>query len=222
MIYNVKPLLDFIAKPESGGDYNIVYGGIRPHHWPPKALTRMTIGEVLAWQDSIDRLYPSEAAGRYQIMEDTLRGLYRQAGFSLDDTFNEATQDELAYALLVRRGLHDYIEGKISAEKFAQNLSMEWASLPAIYKDRMGRPAKGQSYYAGDGLNRSHVTINAFLAAVRGAAVTSSTLPTPYQHAEWAKDYIPGARQPIADHVPVRRAPSLWASIIETIRGLFK
>ena len=100
---NVKPLLDFIAKPESGGDYNIVYGGIHARHRPRKRLVTMTIGEVLDWQDSIDPIYMSEAAGRYQIMEDTLRGLYSSAGLTLRDLFNERNQDILATQLLKRR-----------------------------------------------------------------------------------------------------------------------
>jgi hypothetical protein len=162
----IKPLLDFIAKPESGGDYNIVWGGIKRHHRPLKPLVRMTIGQVLDWQDSIDPLYMSEAAGRYQIMEDTLRGLYRDAGLTRQDLFDETNQDRLATQLLRRRGLTDYMSGRMTALKFAQSLSKEWASLPATIKDKRGRPAKGQSYYAGDGLNRAHVTIPALLSAV--------------------------------------------------------
>ena len=70
-----KPLLDFIANAEHGGhpDYNAVWGGIKAKDRPPKKLVEMTIGEVLDWQDMIDPHYKSEAAGRYQIMEDTLR-----------------------------------------------------------------------------------------------------------------------------------------------------
>ncbi|MEM8773844.1 MAG: hypothetical protein AAGF53_02360 [Pseudomonadota bacterium] len=165
-ISQVKPLLDFIAKPESGGDYNIVYGGIKNKHRPPKLLTKMTIGEVLDWQDSIDRLYPSEAAGRYQIMEDTLRGLYHDAGLTLMHRFSEKNQDLLALQLLKRRGLSHFLAGLTAPIKFAQSLSKEWASLPATIKDKRGRKAKGQSYYAGDGLNRSHVTIPEFMAAI--------------------------------------------------------
>lgn len=164
---NVKPLLEFIGKPESGCDYNVVYGGIKTKHRPVKPLVTMTIGQVLDWQDRIDPLYMSEASGYYQIMEDTLRGLYASAGLTTSDLFNEENQDRLAVQLLRRRGLDDYMSGKITARKFAQNLSKEWASLPAITKDRQGRPAQGQSYYAGDGLNKSHVSIEDTIAAVQ-------------------------------------------------------
>lgn len=161
---SVADLLDFIAKPESGGDYNVVWGGIRKADRPARPLVRMTIGEVLAWQDSIDARYQSEAAGRYQIMEDTLRGLYAEAGLGLADLFDAGNQDRLAVALLKRRGLREYLTGQIGAEAFANNLAKEWASLPVV-----SGPKKGRSYYAGDGLNKSHVSVDAFLAAVRSA-----------------------------------------------------
>lgn len=160
-------LLNLIGGVEAPQGYNQVYGGIRSPDQPPKALTSMTVNEVLAWQDSIDARYPSEAAGRYQVMEDTLRGLVKSGQVSGNARFNESTQDQIAVTLMKRRGLDDYQTGRISADKFAQKLSQEWASLPAITVDRKGRRASGQSYYAGDGLNRSHVAIDAILNAVR-------------------------------------------------------
>ncbi|MDD9727242.1 hypothetical protein PVV74_17415 [Roseovarius sp. SK2] len=193
---SIKRLLDFIAKPESGGDYNIVYGGIARKDRPSKPLTSMTIGEVLDWQDSIDPFYPSEAAGKYQIMEDTLRGLYREAGLTRNDKFDESGQDYLATQLLRRRGLTDYMSGRITPLKFAQNLSKEWASLPCTIKDRKGRPARGQSYYAGDGLNKSHVTIEALMQAV--------------------EDVKDGGPAPAAPKPPTG---GFWASIIKAIFG---
>lgn len=162
------PLHDLIGSVEAPKGYNQVYGGIRRNDQPPKPLTSMTVNEVLAWQDSIDTRYNSEAAGRYQIMEDTLRGLKSQGKVGGNELFNEATQDRLATTLMERRGLNDFQAGRISQDQFAQNLSMEWASLPAIFSDKRGRPATGQSYYAGDGLNRSHLTRNQVLASVRG------------------------------------------------------
>jgi muramidase (phage lysozyme) len=173
MTYNVDELLEFIAWPESRGDIDIVYGGIKLKDRPPNKLSTMTIGEVLAWQDSIDSQYPSEAAGKFQIMEDTLRGLYKQAGLTAGSLYSASNQRKLAIALLQRRGLDKYLSGSITTLKFADNLSKEWASLPATIKDREGRPARGQSYYAGDGLNRSHVSIADLLAKVATVKVTT-------------------------------------------------
>jgi len=154
-------LLSFIAKHESRGDFNVVWAGIKKADQPKKPLTAMTIGEVLAWQDSIDARYRSEAAGAYQILEDTLRGLWKEAGLTLTSRFDEAGQKTLAVALLKRRGLVRYLEGKISTEVFANNLAHEWASLPLV-----SGKGKGRSAYAGDGLNQALTDVAPFLAAV--------------------------------------------------------
>ena len=158
---SVKPLLDFIGKIEGRSDYNIVWGGIKAKDWPPKHLTTMTIREVLAWQDKIDPRYMSEAAGVYQILEDTLRDLYAEAGLTLDDLFDRAGQDALAVQLLKRRGLKKFLAGQMSVNDFCNNLAMEWASLPVV-----SGPKTGQSYYGGDGLNKSRVSVKAFTDVV--------------------------------------------------------
>jgi hypothetical protein len=200
----VDSLLDFIAKPESGGDFNAVWGRIKAADRPKKPLTKMTIGEVLDWQDSIDPYYNSEASGAWQFMEDTLRGLYAEAGLSRSSMFDEKNQRILATQLLRRRGLDDYLSGELNAKKFAQSLSKEWASLPCTIKDRKGRAAQGQSYYAGDGLNRSHVTISALMKAVNDAK-SEPVAPIP--------DHTPEA--------PPSAAPSIWRTIINAILSIF-
>jgi len=167
------PLLDFIGNKESNG-YDDIWGGIRnPRHRPSKPLTSMTIQEVLDWQESIDAIYNSEAAGRYQIMEDTLRGynndkggktgksLYERAGLSAGDLFSPINQDKMAVVLLEGRGLTSFLDGKITREQFANNLASEWASLPLVTG-----PGAGQSKYAGDGLNRSLTSIQEFLSVI--------------------------------------------------------
>lgn len=157
----MKPLLDFIAKYESRGDYDAIWGGIAKKDHPRTPLTRMTVGEVLDWQDSIDHKYRSEAAGRYQILEDTLRDIYSPAGVRLTDTFSEYTQDRLAIYLLKRRGLSAFLRGDMRAEDFANSLAREWASLPVV-----NGPKKGRSFYAGDGLNKAHAPVDSFLKLV--------------------------------------------------------
>jgi len=173
-IRQVRPLLDFIAKYESRGNYDAIWGGIRNRDRPPKALTQMTVQEVLNWQDSIDHHYMSEASGRYQILEDTLRGLYREAGVRRTDIFDEVTQDRLALQLLKRRGLVDYLEGRMRVSTFANSLAKEWASLPVVTG-----PNKGRSYYAGDGLNKAHADVDPFLLAVRQLLVRAEDTAAP-------------------------------------------
>lgn len=193
----VKALLDFIAQPESRGDFNAVWGGIKAKDKPKRPLVQMTIAEVLAWQDSIDARYPSEAAGAYQIMEDTLRPLPVAAGLLPSDLFNEANQDALATVLLKRRGLDRYLAGGMSAEEFSNNLAKEWASLPIVTG-----PNRGRSFYAGDGLNKSHVDVEAFLAAVR--AVKPAT--------HWGIPETPAAQPPaVSAHAKPSFFARLWA-----------
>lgn len=207
----MKTLLDFIAAHESEGAarklgisaYDVVWGGIKAKDRPPRPLTTMTIGEVLAWQDSIDRLYQSEAAGRYQIMEDTLRGLYAEADMRLTDLFDRAGQDKLAVALLNRRGLSGYLSGALTAETFANNLAREWASLPVVTG-----PKKGKSYYAGDGLNAAGVSVKPFLAAIE-AIKAKPLAPTPVAASPTPDPVIKPAVE-----VP---APTGWGAIIAAL-----
>lgn len=201
LVRTARPLLDFIAQFESRGNYNIVWGGIKTQHKPPRPLTSMTIGQVLAWQDSIDPLYMSEAAGKYQIMEDTLRGLYREAGMTTADLYDEAGQDRLGTALLLRRGYGQYLSGDISAEKFANSLAKEWASLPVVTG-----PKRGRSYYGGDGLNKSHVSVSKFMAAVKRAGKAAP---------------IPDAPKAPAHPDPAERPRGGLAGLIRALLALF-
>ncbi len=169
---NVRPLLDFIRSHEAPKGYGQVWGGIRPAHRPKRPLETMTVQQVLDWQDSIDRLYRSEAAGGYQVLEDTLRDHYRKAGLSPTDVFDAATQDRFAVYLLKRRGLDDYVAGVLTAEDFANRLAREWASLPLV-----SGPNRGRSYYAGDGLNRSLTTADEFLRVVRAVREKPAAAP---------------------------------------------
>lgn len=71
-------------------------------------LTGMTLSEVLALQQSMlahpNNSFNSSAVGRYQITRRTLQSLIDELGLTGDRLFDEDTQDELARALLRRRG----------------------------------------------------------------------------------------------------------------------
>ena len=162
----VSQLLRMIGRHESRNNYNIVYFGSKIK--TPKPLIQMTVQEVRNWQDkSVRAGSASSAAGYYQIIRDTMDYLIRSGVIQRGELFNEACQDRAGVGLLERRGLSNYRSGQISAEQFAQNLSMEWASFPAITRDKRGRAATGQSYYAGDGLNKSLTSISQVMAAVK-------------------------------------------------------
>ena len=169
----VTPLLDFIGNKESEG-YDDISGLISQSRYPAKSLTQMTIQEVLDWQESIDQYQLSEAVGRYQIMEDTLRGynndssagpgnpLYTRAGISAGDLFSPQNQDKMAIVLLNQRGLQKFVDGELTREQFANNLASEWASLPLVTG-----PNAGRSKYAGDEAgNKALTTVQEFLNAI--------------------------------------------------------
>lgn len=149
----IDALKNLIGHHESRNDYNVVFGEKR------MPLTNMTINQVLAWQHRYtENGSPSSAAGRYQIIEKTLRGLKNEMGLTGNEKFDAAMQDRMFVRLAQRRGLNDFISGRISEDRFMRNLSQEWASLP---KDN-----SGLSYYHGDGLNRAHASPASVRAAL--------------------------------------------------------
>ena len=156
----MKRTLDLIGHLESRGQYDAVFGGIkgpdRPLKRTGKRLTELTVYEVLQWQDSIDHMYRSEAAGKFQVMEDTLRELVAQGRVDGNSLFNKETQDRVALILMKRRGLPKFLKGDMATEIMANNLAMEWASLPVCKEFTRGGKLRryGYSYYAGDGLNK--------------------------------------------------------------------
>ena len=154
-----RPLLDLIAQAESRGNYNAYFGNASNTE---VKFTEMSVAEVLDWQKAfVAQGNPSSAAGRYQIINTTLAGLVQELDLQGSEMFDEAMQDRLALALLERRGVVAYINGRIDAKQFAAELAKEWAGLPRILGD-----APEKSYYAGDGLNTALVGADEVLRVV--------------------------------------------------------
>ena len=166
------PLLDLIGNAESNGYDDI--SGLVKRRKPSQPITELTIQEILDWQESIDRFQLSEAVGRYQIMEDTLRGydndrtvgpgnpLAKRAGLTNSSLFSPENQDKLALALLNYRGLTKFLNGEITRDQFANNLASEWAALPLVTGSK-----KGLSKYDKDAAgNSARVTVNKLLEAI--------------------------------------------------------
>jgi uncharacterized protein (TIGR02594 family) len=163
-------LLDFIGKFESGSNYNAFFGKTRNTDNP--RFTGMKVNEVLAWQDDFvrNKKSPSSAVGKYQFVRGTLNALRSKGIAKANDEFEDGVQDRLAIALLKRRGLDRFLAGLLSEEEFGIHVAMEWASMPVprdVRKDNGKTVRKGQSYYAGDGLNMALVSVRDFLDALR-------------------------------------------------------
>lgn len=159
MNVNYTELLSTIAEGESKGNYNAYFGNAGN---ASIRFTNMTVAEVMRWQrDFVASGKPSNAVGKYQFMGTTLAGLVDEMNIDPHTKFDEALQDRLAIRLIERRGAREYLRGAISREQFAHNLSMEWAALPRVIGDD-----PNASYYAGDGLNKSHISVSTVLAAI--------------------------------------------------------
>ncbi|MGV2346143.1 MAG UNVERIFIED_CONTAM: TIGR02594 family protein [Methylobacterium ajmalii] len=154
-------ILDFVAGPESRGNYNAYFANAGS----TEDLSKRTLDQTIEWSQS--RGTKSSATGRYQFMAATLKDLKSSMGLKGSEPFTPELQDRMAVALLERRGFSKWQAGKITDAQFANNLALEWASLPNVTAQN-GRQA-GQSAYAGDGLNKSLVTPDQVLGALRGS-----------------------------------------------------
>jgi len=178
-------LLDFIRKTEVGrkdrASYDVIYG--HKQHKLAKPLTSMTIGEIVDAQKSWSKNHGSSAAGGYQFMRATLIDLSKELHLRGDQVFNPDLQDRLGYHLLKRRGYESFMAGTISQEEFGKRLAQEWASLPVLAATRGATRmvGRGQSYYAGDGLNKALVDPVEFemVLQVAKAAGNGHTVPFP-------------------------------------------
>jgi hypothetical protein len=196
-------LLDFIYRTETGKGppdcYDVIFANRQSALTKP--VTKMTLAEVQAaqvvwstksWAARFKSGKASSATGAPQLMRTTLAGLIKELGLSASQVLDGDLQDRLGYHLLKRRGYDEYLAGKISRTEFGKRLAQEWASFPVLAptKGKTRTLARGQSYYAGDNLNKALVDPAAVESvldrvwATRGAA--AAPIPAP------ANDNQPG------------------------------
>lgn len=182
-------LLAFIYKTETGKNppacYEVIYG--QSQGKLAKPITTMTLDEVQAAQPTWSRRFGSSAAGAGQIMRDTMdkprtmADLEGEMGLTGKELFDPDMQDRMCFHLLKRRGYDQFMAGRIGVVAFAKRLAQEWASFPVLAKTKGAhrQVERGQSYYAGDGVNKALVApeaIEALLAEVKGE---TRQAPTP-------------------------------------------
>ncbi|NTA58598.1 glycoside hydrolase family 104 protein [Agrobacterium tumefaciens] len=178
----------------------------------------------------------SSAAGRYQFMRATLQGIAKEVR-SIDGRtiFSSDLQDRLGYYLLLRRGYADFIAGKLNLVQFGLNLAKEWASFPVLSNTSGAHRSvsRGQSYYAGDGLNKSLIKPEQVeqrlrhvreLAALMTVGDTSATLSPKPSEPEQSRDGKPAAPAVPVSNVdpekldkPLLKSKTVWQWIITTI-----
>ncbi|MGH6999054.1 MAG: hypothetical protein ACREEO_12725, partial [Phenylobacterium sp.] len=150
-------LLDFIGSIEAPRGYDTIYGNNQDKLAVP--VTSMRLSEILAEQAGWSKRFGSSATGRYQFMKATLTGLITELGLPRAQVLDASLQDRLGHHLLKRRGYEAFMAGTISRTEFGRRLAQEWASLPVLAPTQGGKRnvLRGQSYYAGDGVNKSLV-----------------------------------------------------------------
>ncbi len=180
---DIDELKQFIAKDESGGDYNIYnFGksggsGIRSSTPGSKyfkkdaiSLTNKTVKQVLILQRQTDNPLGTGdlfAVGKFQLIPGTLYSIASKLKL-LDSLFDEVTQEKLGdYLVLEKRSnTGKYVKGlnggsKEDLENAVQALGLEFASFPIITRDgtNYGDVDKGtgnKAYYGGSGPNPSN------------------------------------------------------------------
>ncbi len=177
-------LLDFIRDTEVGTEarsgYDVIFGFNQGRL--PKPVTSMTIDEVLGSQASWSKRFGSSATGGYQFMRATLTGLKTELRLLGRQILDPNLQDRLGFHLLKRRGYERFITGQIDRTEFGRRLAQEWASFPVLVatKGAHRQISRGQSYYAGDGLNKALVQperVEAILDEVLELAKASAAAP---------------------------------------------
>ena len=105
-------LKDAFSHAESSNDYNrLVTPASGKYTTAP--LTDMTIAQVLQYQNGMRGAgFPSTAAGKFQIIQGTLKSLVDEGVVKLTDKYSPENQEKLAEALLERRGMSDFMAGK--------------------------------------------------------------------------------------------------------------
>ncbi len=188
-------LLAFVYRTETKQTpprcYDVIFGNRQSAL--PKPLTRMTLDEVQqaqrrwstkAWAQRFGSSKASSAAGAPQLMRATLAGLINELGLRGTQILDGDLQDRLAYHLLIRRGYHQFVNGEIDRTEFGRRIAGEWASFPVLEGTRGAHRhvQRGQSYYAGDSLNKALVApakVEAVLDKVYALANTKASEPEP-------------------------------------------
>ncbi len=133
----IKWFLSIIRRYESSNNYDAV-------SWIENQtviqFTKMSIKEVLDYQQWLIDSGKDSPIWAYQVKKSTLEMICEKHGISLDEKFSPEMQDRIWLLLLKHRWLDNYINWKISIDKFQENLSKEWAFFP---KDK-----SWESYYA--------------------------------------------------------------------------
>jgi hypothetical protein len=143
------------------------YCSVWPGHVEPE-LTSMTISQVQAYQQNrLDAGRRSSACGKYQMLKGVVEECTGYLGCDpLRTVFSPDVQDAMIIKRLEKfRRYNQWKTGSVSTGQFMVFLAAEFASMPvpfdvpagSVYSGQPKRNLrKGQSFYAGDGLNKAN------------------------------------------------------------------
>lgn len=181
-----------------------------------KPITQMTVDELQHWQPGFTKSFGSSASGAYQFMLATLKELEVKLGLTGTEIFNANLQDRLGYELLKRRGYKAWVEARDSTDSFMIGLAKEWASFPVPSRMRGAHRTveRGQSYYAGDGVNKALVGPDVVWLACEAAREATIVLPdqTPVPKPEVPMEPAPEVPVAAAVHIVVEGDVELWVN----------
>jgi len=202
----ISALLTAVRAHEAPNGYGQVYSGSRLSG----DVSKMTLDGVLNFQTQmLAKGSKSTACGGYQFLRKTLKSTIQEMGLKGTEKWTPELQDRMAVYLMQKRGLGEYLDGKLSAEDFANNLAKEWASLPVVtaIRGQLRTLKPGQSYYAGDGLNKAFhkpETILALVKDIKPPSVDIKTPQTPVSAPEAPKVAQEEVKPPVAVPEPVK------------------
>jgi hypothetical protein len=135
-------------------------------------LTQMTVGEILQKNDlrkqtaaRSGKTIPGTilAAGKYQLIGDTIRQAVSALNIPLTEVYNKTTQEKLGEYLIIqkRKKVGDYLKcsSGVSINDAMLALAQEFASFPD--------PTTGKGYYSGQRAAHSVETVKAVLTNCR-------------------------------------------------------
>ena len=178
----IKTLLDAIRSHEAPKGYGQIYSGARGVSLKAD-VSKMTLDGVLNFQSQmLAGKSKSTACGGYQFLRKTLKATIQGMGLKGNEVWTPELQDRMALYLVEQRGLPRFLSGRITRTEFANNLAKEWASLPVVSTVQGGSRIvnRGQSFYAGDGLNKSFhkpAVIESLLDAIKGQKESPTAPP---------------------------------------------
>lgn len=155
-------LKDLISSGESGAaGYNSYNTGEAGKSGAPMNLTEMSVDDVMKLQKE-GKIF---AAGKYQIIPETLKGGVKELGLTGKEKFNQETQDKLFSKYLIgskRPEIQEYLNSPNPSPELKRKaqigLSQEFASI--------AHPDTGKSFYEGKGGNKASITSEQALAAL--------------------------------------------------------